>query len=104
MIILMTNGGSWKKVSRRKKFKQEFGDEEEAFNDDFKIGLAFNFNAKTKACSLKLYESFYQSDIIVASPLAVRILTGQETEASEGMQKSRLDFDFLSSIEFLVMD
>jgi len=31
---------------------------------------------------MKLYEAFYQSDIIVASPLAVRILTGQEADVN----------------------
>jgi U3 small nucleolar RNA-associated protein 25 len=50
--------------------------------------------------SLKLYEGFYQSDIIVASPLALRIVTGQEGDENA----SKLDFDFLSSIEFLVLD
>jgi hypothetical protein len=47
MIILLTNGGSWKKVGRRKKFKAEYGSEEDAYVDDFKIGLAFNFSHKT---------------------------------------------------------
>jgi hypothetical protein len=39
----------------------------------------------------------------VASPLAVRILTGQEKD-TEGVNFTKLDFDFLSSIEFLVLD
>ena len=37
-----------KKVSRRKKFKLDFGDEEDGFNDHFKIGISFQFNKKSK--------------------------------------------------------
>ena len=100
----MINGGRWKKVSKKKKFREEFGSEEEAFNDYFKIGLSFNHSVKKKdKMNMKLYESFYKSDIIIASPLGLRMITGQEDD--ENAQKSqRVDFDFLSSIEFLVMD
>jgi hypothetical protein len=52
---------------------------------------------------LKLYEKFYQSDIIVGSPLAIRILTGQESDTN-ALEKKTIDFDFLSSIEYLVLD
>jgi hypothetical protein len=47
MIMLMTHEGKLKKVSRRKKFKKDFGNEEDAFNDHFKIGISFAFNKKT---------------------------------------------------------
>jgi hypothetical protein len=50
-----------------------------------------------------LYEKFYQSDIIVGSPLAIRILTGQESDVN-AIEKQTIDFDFLSSIEYLVLD
>lgn len=53
--------------------------------------------------SLKLYENFYESDIIIASPLGLRIITGQE-EDENAKKESRIDFDFLSSIEYLVLD
>jgi hypothetical protein len=76
MIILLFNEGSWKQLSRRKKFKQDFGNDEEAFNDDFKIGIAVKYSMKTQKAQLKLYEEMYSSDIIVASPLALRLLTG----------------------------
>ena len=52
---------------------------------------------------MKLYEKFYQSDIIVGSPLAIRILTGQESDTN-ALEKKTIDFDFLSSIEYLVLD
>ena len=103
MIVYLTNCGKWKGISRRKKFKTDFMDEADAFNDNFKMGLAFKYSAKSQKSQLKLYENFYESDIIVASPLAIRIMTGQETDETSDKVKT-LDFDFLSSIEYLVLD
>ncbi|KAL1139289.1 hypothetical protein AAG570_006275 [Ranatra chinensis] len=60
-------------------------------DDNFRIGISV-----TKKC-LKLYADFYSSDIIVASPLGLRMLIGAEGE------KDR-DYDFLASIEILIMD
>ncbi|ODN02353.1 Digestive organ expansion factor [Orchesella cincta] len=59
--------------------------------DNYKIGMAV-----TKK-SVKLYTGFYSSDIIIASPLGLRMIIGAEGE------KDR-DYDFLSSIEMLIMD
>lgn len=47
MIILMTNDGKWKRVSKRKKFKQDFGSEEGTFDDHFKIGLSIKHSMKS---------------------------------------------------------
>ncbi|ENN77471.1 hypothetical protein D910_07347 [Dendroctonus ponderosae] len=60
-------------------------------SDDFRIGITF-----TKK-SLKLYSDFYSSDIIVASPLGLRTIIGAQGEPER-------DFDFLTSIELLVLD
>lgn len=60
-------------------------------DDAFRIGMAI-----TKS-SLKLYENFYNSDIIIASPLGLRMIIGAEGESSR-------DYDFLSSIEILIFD
>ncbi|KAG8222130.1 hypothetical protein J437_LFUL002127 [Ladona fulva] len=60
-------------------------------DDNFKLGLSI-----TKK-SLKLYSDFYASDILLASPLGLRVLIGAEGE------KDR-DFDYLASLELLVMD
>lgn len=47
--------------------------------------------------SIRLYAPFYSSDIIIASPLGLRTVLGAEGE-------SKRDFDFLTSIEVLVLD
>ncbi|XP_011697146.1 PREDICTED: digestive organ expansion factor homolog [Wasmannia auropunctata] len=60
-------------------------------NDKFKIGMAL-----TKK-TLKLYTNFYSSDIIIGSPLGLRRVVGAEGEAVR-------DYDFLSSVELLIMD
>lgn len=60
-------------------------------DDAFRIGMAV-----TKS-SLKLYENFYNSDLIIASPLGLRMIIGAEGESSR-------DYDFLSSIEMLIFD
>ena len=58
----------------------------------------------------RLFESMFESDVIVASPIGIRILTGLQksedlNEEEEQMtQGGKKNFDFLSSIEFLVVD
>ncbi|XP_054717806.1 U3 small nucleolar RNA-associated protein 25 homolog [Uloborus diversus] len=95
-------------VRNRKRFEDEYGsppksermkkkpqDYDETFegntNEDFKIGLCI------KNKSITLYSEFYKSDLIIASPLGLRQVIGAEGE------KDR-DFDFLSSVEILVID
>ena len=54
-------------------------------DDGFKLGVSVTKRA------VKLYSDFYSSDILLASPLGLRMVL--ET-----------DSDFLSSIELLIMD
>ena len=63
-------------------------------DDGFKIGLAV-----TKK-SLKLYTDFYSSDVIIASPLGLRMILG----SAEDEDASQRDYDFLTSIELLILD
>ncbi|NXV59662.1 DIEXF factor, partial [Molothrus ater] len=96
-------------VSNKKRFKGEYGsdpdekppnlkrpeDYEAVFagniDDHFRIGVAILQK------SMRLYAPFYSSDIIIASPLGIRTVIGAEGE-------KKRDFDFLSSIEILIID
>uniref|UniRef100_A0A0M3K1I3 U3 small nucleolar RNA-associated protein 25 homolog n=1 Tax=Anisakis simplex TaxID=6269 RepID=A0A0M3K1I3_ANISI len=60
-------------------------------DDCFRIGVGI---AKK---SLKLYTSFDESDIIVASPLGLRTIVGDEEETNH-------QTDFLSSVEVVIID
>ncbi|KAJ2448993.1 rRNA-binding ribosome biosynthesis protein utp25 [Coemansia sp. RSA 2336] len=61
-------------------------------DDAFRIGLQLHYSK-----SVKLYADFYRADIIVASPIGLRMTTGAQSG-------DRKDFDFLSSIEMVVVD
>ncbi|XP_064403011.1 U3 small nucleolar RNA-associated protein 25 homolog isoform X2 [Halichondria panicea] len=95
-------------VSHKKRFQEEFSEEahlpskikkpksyEEMFagniDDCFRVGVSIKRNL------VRLYSEFYSSDIILASPLGLRTILGADGE------KTR-DYDFLSSIELLIVD
>jgi len=98
-------------------FKKEFDDsddEEETENSskpaDFNLLFAgdvedhFLFGIKYTKKSVKLYSNFYASDIIVASPLALKLkIDGGEGIKKKGHAKEN-DSDFLSSVEIVVVD
>ncbi|XP_006888012.1 PREDICTED: digestive organ expansion factor homolog [Elephantulus edwardii] len=111
LFISLLEGDSKKKiiVSNKKRFQGEYGsdpddrppnlkrpeDYEAVFvgniDDHFRIGVA------VLQRSIRLYAPFYSSDIIIASPLGLRTIIGGEGE-------KKRDFDFLSSIELLIID
>jgi len=112
MLSLLKKGTKFE-VSYKKRFKEEFSQDEtditETFekmkakpsdyqalfagntDERFQIGIAILRN------SVRLYAPFYSSDIIVASPLGLRTCIGEKGEA-------HYEHDFLSSIEILVVD
>jgi hypothetical protein len=63
-------------------------------NDCFTLGMAFSRK------EVKMYSDFNSSDLIVASPLGLRVAMGAEGEE----EKKTIDADFLASIELLVID
>ena len=60
-------------------------------DDDFRIGISINRK------NIRLYSPFYESDILIASPLGLRRIIGGEGEHSR-------ETDFLSSIEITIID
>lgn len=96
-------------IENRKRFSEQFGTEgidplknankPEDFkalfagntDDAFRIGL--KFTRKT----IKLFSQFYGSDIIIASPLGLRMAIGDTNS------KNR-DWDYLSSVEVVIVD
>ena len=60
-------------------------------DDCFQLGVSFSRKA------MRLYTEFFHSDIIIASPLGLRMNIGGEGD-------KKREFDYLSSIEVMVLD
>jgi len=92
-IIQIFKGGKWKGTKNKKKFKEEYS-EADSMNDCFRIGISFNYFEN----KIKFYESFEDADLIIASPLGVKLTKNQEGNKQEKI------YDFLSSLEILLVD
>jgi U3 small nucleolar RNA-associated protein 25 len=86
-----------------KEWNELFGDEANS-DDDFKIGLGFSpktvketDDGKKSGVGVRLYTDFYKSDMIVASPLALKMATDGSDENAE------TDIDYLTSIEICLI-
>lgn len=96
----------------QKRFEDEYGKSEDQVQDDrpddfkelfegneddmFRVGL--KFTRKT----VKLFSQFYSSDIILGSPLGLR--KAIESGSSKKKDSKKKDYDYLSSIEIVIID
>ena len=72
-----------------------------AGNDDDMFRLGMHFTRKT----IKLFTPFSRSDVLLASPLGLRMAIGAEENIDKkDKKKNKLDYDFLSSIEMVIVD
>ena len=95
----------------RKRFQDEYLDKEEKFSDDRPADFRdlfdgndddmFRLGVKLTRKTIRYFAPFYSSDILFASPLGLRMAIGSEEEKDK---KKKKDFDFLSSIEMVVVD
>jgi U3 small nucleolar RNA-associated protein 25 len=91
----------------KKRFLDSFSQPEDKFHDDKPADFRelfegndeneFRVGVKLTRKTLKLYSTFYNSDIIFASALGLR-------RAIESGDPKKKDYDFLSSIEMVIME
>lgn len=95
-------------VINKKRFQREFGSKENhdpkrKKSEDHEAMFAGNSNElfilgmAVMKKSVKLYADFYSADILIADPLGLRHMMGAKGEEEH-------DFDFLSSVEILLLD
>ena len=91
------NAAQRRKAVQKEKGKdwlELFGDDVNP-DDDFKIGIAFQ-NTKNKR-KLKFYSNYYHSDVVIASPLGLKVATTNEDDEEDvGV------VDILSSVEIVL--
>ncbi|KAI1724343.1 utp25, u3 small nucleolar RNA-associated SSU processome protein 25 domain-containing protein [Ditylenchus destructor] len=108
MIKLIFGSDDKPFVSNLSKFNDEFGDdgnrihEKRDVSQEFKelmsgnVDDCFRIGIGLAKKALKLYTNFEESDILLCSPLGLRMIIGDETE-------KKREYDFLASIEVMVV-
>ena len=102
-------------VENKARFVSEFGEEEDATRmpeskpDDYKTLFDGN-NDDCFRCALrltrkavKLFAPFYKADLVIGSPLGLRMAIGDDAAGAERRSKKPRDADWLSSIELAVV-
>ena len=76
-------------------------------DDDFKLGIQINpgqgkGTGASRGAYLRMYCDFFQSDIIIASPLGLRLLI-EKNSSGNASGNGKLNADFLSSLEVVFL-
>ena len=95
-LINIFSNNNWKGITNKKKFKDEYS-EFDSMDDCFRMGINISFFEN----KMKLYSPFDESDIILASPLGLKLATPSDNDKTF---KNNKVYDFLSSIEIFLMD
>ena len=95
-LISIFSNNNWKGITNKKKFKDEYS-EFDSMDDCFRMGINISFFEN----KMKLYSPFDESDIILASPLGLKLATPSDNDKTF---KNNKVYDFLSSIEIFLMD
>ncbi|KAH4336409.1 U3 small nucleolar RNA-associated protein 25 [Parastagonospora nodorum] len=100
---------TFEQQENKKRFLDQFHRPDQAFSDDKPADFRelfegndeneFRVGVKLTRKTLKFYSTFYNSDIIFASPLGLR----RAIETGDPKKRSG-DYDFLSSIEMVIME
>ncbi|KAE9548329.1 hypothetical protein FO519_008467 [Halicephalobus sp. NKZ332] len=98
--------GNKKTVMNHARFEEEFGDNghvpHERKKPDFRelmsgnIDDCFRIGIQITKKAMKLYQKFIEADILVCSPLGMRMVIGDE--------EARSETDFLTSVEIVIVD
>ncbi|KAL3789535.1 hypothetical protein HJC23_001343 [Cyclotella cryptica] len=104
-MVLKQKGQEWNEL---------FGDDTND-DDDFKIGMSLTPNvvkvkgkkknatvASSGGVGMKLFSEFYKSDIILASPIGLKMAT-TNSEGDEDEDEDSSDVDFLTSIDVCIV-
>ena len=95
-LVKLFSNDNWKGISNKKKFMDEYS-EFDSMDDCFRLGINVSFFEN----KMKLYTPFDESDIIIASPLGLKLAKPSDNDKS--FKNSKV-YDFLSSIEIFLMD
>ncbi|KAF6022834.1 hypothetical protein EB796_018868 [Bugula neritina] len=104
--LLMSKKKSF--ISNQKRFLSEFSPEEDSGIDpkkpddyvklfDGNTDDCFRLGVQLSKSGMKLYVDFYKADILLCSPLGLRLILGADGDLKR-------DYDFMSSIEVLILD
>lgn len=95
-LVKLFSNDNWKGITNKKKFMDEYS-EFDSMDDCFRLGINISFFEN----KMKLYSPFDESDIIIASPLGLKLAKPSDNDKS--FKNSKV-YDFLSSIEIFLMD